>query len=323
MSQPNQDVASASPSPSARAAGAADVMAVALRLGVGLPAGVERQSAEALDAVARNLREGEGSDSVDAVDAILSIVPPPARGVMRLAAAGGDVRTLLGFLERVVAVDRRRRWDRTVALSYPIGVSLCAVVGIVLIAIVQDPLITRLAEPMQVAMPVPDVPQAPVWDAVDFPAAVVAAIVAAVVVLWYSRGQFLAQASRRWAAVACELEALCDQVGVAGNRREMILDDLRPVVAGSRASQAFPPLVHFLRTQGSAERPGGLSALADFYRETSDAVSERRVRMLPVVGAGVAGLAVLLYGIALFVPLTRLFDMIASMPVAPPWSPGS
>jgi len=37
----------------------------------------------------------------------------------------------------------------------------------------------------------------------------------------------------------------------------------------------------------------------------------------------IAGVMVLLYGIALFVPLTRLFETMASMPVAPPWSPGS
>lgn len=323
MAQRFGNAESDSASPSARAADAADVMAVALRLGVGLPSGVEQQSASALDAVARNLREGEGSDSPETVDAILSIVPAPARGVMRLAAAGGDVRTLLTFLERVVAVDRRRRWDVRVALSYPTAVIVCAVVGIVLLIIIQDPLISQFSEPIQMAMPAPEVPLTPVQDAVTVPAGGVAAVVAAIAVIWFSRGQRQAQASRRWAAVACELEAICDEVGVAADRRESILEDLRPVAAPSRSVVAFPPLARFLHTQAAAARPGGFAALADFYRESSDAVSERRARFVPVIGAIVAGMAVLLYGVALFVPLTRLFEMIASMPVAPPWSPGS
>jgi hypothetical protein len=321
MSQLPEDAERRAGSPSARAADAADLMAVALRLGVGLPAGVERQSAESLDAVARTLRDGDGSDSSDAVDAILSIVPAPARGIMRLAAAGGDIRTLLGFLERIVALDRRRRWERVVALGYPIAVVLAAVAGIVVLAFVLDPLINAFAEPMQMALPPPEVTASPVFDAVGVPAWIAAALVVAVV--WGSQGQRRVEVSRRWAAVASELEGICDEIDIGPERCEQILEDLWPVTTARGLAKTPPPLMQFLRKQRLAEGPRAFAAVARLYQEMSDAVGERRVRLLPVVGALVAGMAVLLYGIALFVPLTRLFDTVASMPVAPPWSPGS
>ena len=322
MSQMPKDPASEVLSPSARAAGAADLMAVALRLGVGLPAGVERQSVAALEGVARTLRDGDGSDSPEAVDAIVSIVPAPARGIMRLAAAGGDVRTLLGFLERMVALDRKRRWEGVLAVVYPAGVVLCAVVGIVVLAIVQDPLLTTLAEPIQVAVPQQVQAATPVWDAVAGPAGFAAAIVAGLAVVWAAGFQRRLAASRRWAAVACELQGICDEIGLAAKQSEAILDDLRSITPASSRASAFPPLAAYVRKQPWAGQRA-FAPLAAFYRETSDAVAERRVQLLPVVGAMVAGLAVLVYGIALFVPLTRLFTTLASMPVAPPWSPGS
>jgi hypothetical protein len=309
-------------SPAIRAADAADVMAVALRLGVGLPAGVERQSAEALDAVARNLRDGEGHDSPEAVDAILSIVPAPARGIMRLAAAGGDARQLLGFLERIVLLDRRHRWESVLAACYPIGISLCAVAGIAVLSVVQDPLLNSLAEPIQLAVPTAEPVPTPVWDAVALPAGIAAASLAAVAVIWGSQRQRRAEASRRKAAVACELESICEGMGLEGSRREEILDDLKGVTGGISAP-VFPPLATVLKKQPAADRGAALASVAGFYRDTSDALLERRVKMLPVVGSIVAGVAVLLYGVALFTPLARLFDTIASMPVAPPWSPGS
>ena len=312
----------AEPSPAARAADAADVMAVALRMGVGLPSGVERQSAEALDAVARNLRDGDGHDSPEAVDAIVSIVPAPARGVMRLAAAGGDARELLGFLERMVSLDRRQRWDGVLAACYPIGVSCCAVVGIAVLAVVQDPLINSLAEPIQVAVPAAEPAPTPVWDAVVLPAGIAVASLAAIVVIWATQWQRRAEASRRRAAVACELASICEGIGLEGSRRDEILDDLKGVT-GDLLAPAFPPLAAVVDKQPTPGRGAALASVAGFYRDTSDALLERRIKMLPVVGSMVAGVAVLLYGIALFTPLARLFDTIASMPVAPPWSPGS
>lgn len=308
--------------PAARAADAADVMAVAMRVGVGLPSGVEQQSADALDAVARNLRDGDGSDTPEAVDAIVSIVPPPARGIMRLAAAGADARSLLGFLERIVAADRRRRWDSLVAVSYPVGVSVCAAVGIVLMAIVQDPQINRLAEPIQVALPQPEVPATPVYDAVAWPAGVAAVVVAAVIAIWRATGQRKREMSRRWAAVACELDSIAASCSLSRERRDEILADLQPVT-GLATSRPLPPLAHYLRGRKGASQAVGMGAVAAFYRETTEAVAERRTRLLPVMAAMIAGVMVLLYGIALFVPLTRLFETMASMPVAPPWSPGS
>jgi len=323
MSQMPKDPADEILSPSARAADAADLMAVAMGLGVGLPAGVERQSVMALEGVARTLRDGDGSDTPEAVDAILSIVPAPARGIMQLAAAGGDVRTLLGFLERMVALDRRRRWDGVLAVIYPAGVALCAVLGIVVLAIVQDPLLTTLAEPIQVAVPQELSSAAtPVWDAVAGPAGVAAAIVAALAVVWAAGLKRRSEASRRRAAVACELQGISDEIRLSAEQRDEILDDLRSITPASSAAPAFPPLAAYVSKQLSAGQRA-FSPLAAFYRETSDAVAERRVQLLPVVGAMVAGLAVLVYGIALFVPLTRLFTTLASMPVAPPWSPGS
>jgi hypothetical protein len=297
-------------------------MAVALRLGVGLPSGVELQSAEALDAVARNLRDGEGHDSPEAVDAILSIVPAPARGVMRLAAAGGNARELLGFLERIVALDRRQRWDGVLAACYPIGVCLSAAAGIVVLAVVQDPLINSLAEPIQVATPASEPAPTPVWDAVAVPAGIAVALLSAVAVIWASQRQRRIEASRRRASVACEIESICDGIGLKGSRRDEILDDLKGVTGGLSAP-AFPPLATVVKKHPTPGRGAALASVAGFYRDTSDALLERRIKMLPVVGSIVAGVAVLLYGIALFTPLARLFDTIASMPVAPPWSPGS
>lgn len=310
------------PSHAVRAAEAAELMAVALRLGVGLPSGVEQQSAIALDAVANNLRDGDGTDPPEAVDALASIVPAPARGIMRLAAAGADVRQLLGFLERMAALDRRRRWDSRMAISYPVGICLCAAIGIGVLAFVQDPSLNSLAEPIQMAMPEPEVAPTPVFDAVAWPVGIAAVVVAAVLAMWRATRQRQFEMSRRWAAVACELDAISSACQLSGEKRESILLDLQPVT-GVATARPLPPLARFAQQHPSGPQSAGLRELASFYHETTDAVSQRRVRLLPVIGAMIAGVAVLLYGIALFVPLTRLFESMASMPVAPPWSPGS
>jgi hypothetical protein len=147
-------------------------------------------------------------------------------------------------------------------------------------------------------------------------------LLSAVAVIWASQRQRRIEASRRRASVACEIESICDGIGLKGSRRDEILDDLKGVTGGLSAP-AFPPLATVVKKHPTPGRGAALASVAGFYRDTSDALLERRIKMLPVVGSIVAGVAVLLYGIALFTPLARLFDTIASMPVAPPWSPGS
>jgi hypothetical protein len=309
-------------SPATRAANAALMMSAALRLGVGLPSGVEQQSAEALDAVASSLRQGDGHAPASTIDALVTTVPAPARGIMRLALAGADVRRLLTVLDQIVASDRWNRWETRLALAYPTGVCLAAFVGIALVALVNEPSLNALAE----STVLPQVPSAPVphpvWEAVSVPAATSAVGVLLGVLVWWSRSGIRAKAARQRAAVACEVEAIFTEVELDHPRRKKILADLAAGEGSALAGPLQPPLALAVAAFPLAERSAALREVATLYRHTAEADRTARRALLPAGASVVAGLAVLLFGIALFLPLVQFFSRIAAMPAAPPWSPG-
>lgn len=312
-----------SASPAVRAADAAVVMSAALRMGVGLPSGVERQSSEALDAVAASLVEGDGTDPAATVDALVAIVPAPARGIMRLALAGADVRRLLGVLGQIVAIDRRTRRETMLSLWYPVGICLMSVVGITALALFIEPSLNALAEPIAVAEPAPSPTPRPVWNAVAPPAFVAALVMLGCVVLWWSRSGQRAKAARRRAAVICELQAMFAELGIGPERQQVIIEDLAVVEGSATAGPVEPPLAAAVQRLPAGHQAAALRDVAYLYRQTIEQAGNTRRELVPVVGSLVAGCAVLLYGIALFVPLAQFFSRLASMPVAPPWSPGS
>jgi hypothetical protein len=74
------------------------------------------------------------------------------------------------------------------------------------------------------------------------------------------------------------------------------------------------PLIALVESEPDIDRRAAtLRATAAFYRGLDDRRRRRARRLVPIVGCLIAGLAVLLYGVALFRPMTRLFESLAEV----------
>jgi hypothetical protein len=238
-------------------------------------------------------------------------LPKGSRGLEEAAACGADGEVLQGLIEEARATSRDDRAHFRLALLYPAFVCGLALLGILWTTLTNDRLMQRVDDSfLEPPIPVPrSLPFG--LGPLDVCLAAAALIAAAGLTLWIVR---LGRQSGRNAATAAQCDVLaeltsCDCPPATSDRLARgIVADLDPTLASST-----PALVSFAQSPGDIdERTALLRATAGFYRSLDDRHRRSVRRLVPVVGSLIAGIAVLCYGLALFRPLTSLFESLAA-----------
>ncbi|MFM7185063.1 MAG: hypothetical protein ACKO4Z_09865 [Planctomycetota bacterium] len=249
--------------------------------------------------------------------------PPPRRSTAAanqpavreaVAAAvdrGADGPALLGVLDEAAATLRDDRLRLRVAVVYPAAVFVLALVGLVWSTLTNGPLIhgveDSFLEPPPAAPPSPW----PTLGPVELAIAGAGGLAVIALVAWLVR-ESRRDTSHLATAVQCDVLAelaACD--GSATMKHRLAADLLtalglaeRPAAAALVASAESPA--------DDDARASQLWAVAMFERSL-DGRRRRRTRgLVPVVGCLIAGVAVLLYSVAVFRPLAGFFDVIAA-----------
>lgn len=231
------------------------------------------------------------------------------RAIAEAAALGADVTRLRAAVAEATDVMRDDRLWLRQALVYPAFVAMLAVLGTAWIAASAAP---RMYDVEDAFRDPPVATPESTWPRLDGSGATVAA---AGVMLGIGLAVWIVRLVRHDAgsrAIAARCDVLAELVAGdcpadTGDRLTgEIMSDIVP------AAPALPPLAaHALARVDSAGRAGLLRSTAAFYR----GLDERRRRtlrlMVPTTACCVAGIAVMLYGLALFRPLVGLVDTLS------------
>lgn len=237
--------------------------------------------------------------------------PPPAsaQALAEAAALGADAERLRAL---VAEVAERRRDDRLrlrQALVYPVLVAVLAILGTAWVTARDGPLIHDVEDAFR-DPPLPTPRSA--WPQVGAAGAAVAAtgvLAAAGLAAWLVA---LVRRDARAGSLATRCDVLAELSGsdcpgpVADRLARALVAEVDP------DDGPLPPLAaHAVARDDVDGRAVLLRSTAAFYRGL-DARRRRAVRRsVPTAACCVAGLAVLLYGLALFQPLAGLVDTLA------------
>jgi len=233
-----------------------------------------------------------------------------ARGLAEAAACGADGAAIEGLIEEARAASRDDRAHFRLSLLYPAFVCGLALLGILWTTLVNDRLMQGVDDSfLEPPIPVPHfLPFG--LSLLDVALAAAALLAAAGLALWMSR---LGRQSGRNAAAAAQCDVLAELTSCAcppatsDRLSREIVADLDPTLAA-----ATPALVSFAQAPADIdERAALLRATAGFYRSLDTRHRRSVRRLVPIVGSLIAGIAVLCYGLALFRPLTSLFESLA------------
>lgn len=232
------------------------------------------------------------------------------QAIAEAAALGADAVRLRALVAEVAEArrdDRLRLWQ---ALVYPVLVAMLAILGTAWVTARDGPLIHDVEDAFR-DPPVPAPRSA--WPQVGAAGAAVATtgvLAAAGLVAW------LVTVVRR-DAPAGPLAARCDVlVELSGSGCPGTVADrlARGIVADVDPDDGpLPPLTaHAIARDDVDDRARLLRATATFYRGLDERRRQAVRRAVPTATCCVAGLAVLLYGLALFQPLVGLIDTLAA-----------
>lgn len=236
-------------------------------------------------------------------------VTPAEQAIAEAVSLGADAVRLRAIVAEAAEARRAdRAWLRW-ALAYPAVVLVLALVGTAWITVRDGALIHDVEDAFR-EPPIPT-PQ-PAWPTVgsgDVAVASLAALGAAGLVAWLVR-QGRRDAAAGIVAFHCDVLAELATGGCTRNTGETlaraIVADAGPVAAGC------PPLVtHAIARDDSDGRVSLLRSTAAFYRGLEQRRRRTLEHVVPAAACCVAGLAVMLYGLALFRPLAGLVDTLA------------
>lgn len=244
-------------------------------------------------------------------------VPLPAKGPEEVAAAGGDLRAgLVAARDWARDVRADRDWGR-LDLVYPAVVACLAAAGTVLIALLLGPVFMATEEAIVGPTGRIRFDSRVVREAIGWPILIGLTVVAIVGTL------VLADRDRRWsrrrrsAALACGTREALASAGCDRASEEPIVADAIADV-GESGGPVAPPLAAWAAGVPAAdERIAALRVAARYYRSVERRASHRARHWPALVGSLVAGLFVLVYGIAFFKPLS---DMMVSISRPSLWS---
>lgn len=236
-------------------------------------------------------------------------VTPVEQAIAEAASLGADAMRLRAIVTEAAEARRGdRAWLRR-ALVYPAIVLVLALVGTVWITVRDGALIHDVEDAFrEPPIPTPQ-PAWPRFGSGDVAVASLAALGAAGLLAW------LVWQGRRDAAAGV-VASRCDvlaELAAGGCTRDTgatlaraIVTDAAPVSAG------WPPLVmHAIAHDDSDRRVSLLRSTAAFYRGLEQRRRHTLERVVPAAACCVAGLVVMLYGLALFRPLAGLVDTLA------------
>lgn len=236
---------------------------------------------------------------------------PDARVAIAAAASlGADGHALAAVLDDAAATLADDRWWLRLAITYPAIVAALALFGLAWITRTDGRLIRTIEATFHDPPSAAPVSPWPTFGPVDMAIAVAGMLAITALVAW------LARLCRRdpdhaAAAVRCDLLAELTSCDCPGAERHRLADELLAGV-GLTGPSAARPLAALAEGEADVDaRASHLRAVAMFERGLDHRRRRRVRRLVPVIGCLVAGVAVLLYGVALFRPMARLFDTIA------------
>lgn len=226
--------------------------------------------------------------------------------------SGSDEALLRAVVDEAAATVRDDRVRFRLALVYPIVIVLLAILGTLWTTTTNDWLIRNLAGSFQEP---PITAAAGEWPRITPDQGmlmaggigVAVALAAWIVGLGRSVGSHAGQAAR------CDVLAELAGKNVVPADRDRLASELMQGI-DPPLHTAGGPLVALVESEPDIDRrTATLRATAAFYRGLDDRQRRRARRLVPIVGCLIAGLAVLLYGVALFRPMTRLFESLAEV----------
>ena len=228
------------------------------------------------------------------------------------ALSGGDEALLRVVVDEAVATVRDDRSRFRLMLVYPVVIGMLASGGTLWTTATNDWLIRNLEGSFHEP---PITAAAGEWPRITLGQgmliaggiAVAAALAAWIVGLGRSVGCHAGQAAR------CDVLAELAGSDVVQADRDRLASELMQGIDPPRHT-AGGPLIALVESEPDIDRRAAtLRATAAFYRGLDDRQRRRARRLVPIIGCLIAGLAVLLYGVALFRPMTRLFESLAEV----------
>jgi len=237
--------------------------------------------------------------------------PAVRQAVAAAVDRGADGPTLLGVLDEAAATLRDDRLRLRVAVVYPAAVFVLALAGLVWSTLANGPLIHRVEnsflEPPPAAPPSPW----PTIGPVEVAIAGAGGLAVIALVAWLVR-ESRRDTSHLATAVRCDVLAelaACDESTTTKHR--LAADLLAALGLAERPAAAA--LVASAESQADGDaRASQLWAVAMFERSLDERRRRRTRGLVPVVGCLIAGVAVLLYSLAVFRPLAGFVDVIAT-----------
>lgn len=243
--------------------------------------------------------------------AAVADLPAVREAIAAAVDRGADGPALAGVLDEAAATLRDDRLRMRIAVVYPAAVFVLALAGLVWVSLANGPLIRGIEDSF--LEPPPATPPAP-WPSVGPVELVIAGAGGLAVV---SLVAWLVRASRRdtghlATAVQCDLLAeLSACEGSTAGKRRLVADMLAPLGLADRPAAAG--LVASAESPADDDaRAAQLWAVAMFERGLDERRRRRMRGIVPVVGCLIAGVAVLLYGVAVFRPMATFFDFLAA-----------
>jgi hypothetical protein len=228
------------------------------------------------------------------------------------ALSEGDEVLLRAVVDEAAATVRDDRTRFRLALVYPVVIGLLAMLGTLWTTATNDRLISNLEGSFQeppITAAAGEWPRCTPGQGLLMAGgiAVAVALAAWIARLGRSVGGHAGQAAR------CDVLAQLAGSDLVPADRDRIATELMQGIEPPLHT-AGGPLVALVESEPDIDRRAAtLRATAAFYRGLDDRQRRRARRLVPVVGCLIAGLAVLLYGVALFRPMTRLFGSLAEV----------
>lgn len=233
------------------------------------------------------------------------------RAIDEAKALGADGHALEAVLDDAAATLAGDRWRMRLTIAYPAIIVMLALSGLIWITLTDGRLIRELEATFHDPPSAAPVSPWPTIGPVEVVIAVASLLAVAALLAWLFR-LCRRDPDHLAAAVRCDLLAeLTSCAGSAAERHRLANGLLSSIGLASPA--AARPLAALVEREADVDaRASHLWAVAMFERGLDERRRKRVRRLLPVIGCLVAGVAVLLYGVALFRPMARLFDTISS-----------
>jgi type II secretory pathway component PulF len=330
-----------------------DQLAALIEAGMPLAVGLETTgpgAAAALERINATVarRVSRGASLVEALEADDPAVPPGYRHVMLVGLRSGDLYAGLDDSRRVAELVEKSRYSLRSALFYPLVVCCLALAGLVAFCLFFVPRLQEMHEGLQISVgPALNVLQTlrttlPYW--------IIVPLIGVLVIAWQLRVQTSINGAglletpldsgrsrfpERCAILADRLAMLIDAgvplpealplasraCGDAGlsQAAETLADALRQGQPGEKSPGVaqFPPLLRWalVHSEATTGRSAALRLAANVYWEMAESRAERLRVLAPIIATAIiGGSAVLLYGLALFVPVVQMLEALGSPP---------